>query len=264
MSLASFNHRSYCPGMDMPVTVLLPEKRDSAPALTGGKRYPVLYLLHGHGDDNTAWIRKSGVEMLMRDRDIITVMPAGHRGFYTNARLGHRYFDYIPKELPVVMANSFHASTKAGERYIAGFSMGGYGALKIALRLPEAYAAAGMLSVATSPYKARRAIRDAGLRDITPDFIENADRIFGSEQEMEDSADDNVFRLITQVKPPERPRIYHACGRQDPLYGHNRELKSALETEKDAEYRYAEGDGGHDWRFWDGQLAPMLEYMRIS
>jgi S-formylglutathione hydrolase FrmB len=263
MSLVSFNHRSYCLGMDMPATVLLPEKRGTAPALVDGKRYPVLYLLHGHGDDDTAWIRKSGVEMLMRDRDIITVMPTGHRGFYTNARTGHRYFDYITQELPIVMANSFHASTKEGDQYIAGFSMGGYGALKIALSLPETYAAAGVLSVASSPYKAGRAIRDAGGGNIAPDFMENADRIFGSEKELEDSGDDNVFRLIARVKPPERPCIYHACGRQDPLYGLNRELKSALEAGEGVDYRYEECDGGHDWSFWDGQLKPMLEYMRL-
>lgn len=92
------------------------------------KKYPVLYLLHGHGDDQTGWIRKSMLELKVRDRELIVVMPTAHRGFYINGKHGYRYFDYLAKELPRAVGNFFHGSLERKDNYIAGLSMGGYGA----------------------------------------------------------------------------------------------------------------------------------------
>ena len=129
MALLNVDFYSYYLGMDSPLTVLLPEKRGRKPEAAPDKKYPVLYLLHGHADDNTAWIRKSDLELLVRDHDLIVVMPSAHRSFYTNGRYGHLYFDYITKELPVIVGNFFPASARREDTYIGGLSMGGYGAL---------------------------------------------------------------------------------------------------------------------------------------
>ena len=75
---------SYRLGMDTELAVLLPEKRQQRPYDRSNDRYKVLYLLHGHSDDHTAYIRKSLIELLVRDKDLIVVMPNCHRGMYTD------------------------------------------------------------------------------------------------------------------------------------------------------------------------------------
>ena len=132
--------------MDTELTVLLPEKRQQKPVDRSGDKYKVLYLLHGHGDDHTAYIRKSLIELLVRDKDLVVVMPNCHRGMYTDGIYTHRYYSYVAEELPIVTANLFHGSLDPKDQYIAGFSMGGYGAAKIALRNPDRYAAVGVFS----------------------------------------------------------------------------------------------------------------------
>ena len=157
MALLNVDFHSYYLGMDSPLTVLLPEKRGRKPEAAPDKKYPVLYLLHGHADDNTAWIRKSDLELLVRDHDVIVVMPSAHRSFYTNGKYGHLYFDYITKELPIVVSNFFPASTRREDTFIGGLSMGGYGALKAALSCPEQYAGVAAMSAANSPFEAMKA-----------------------------------------------------------------------------------------------------------
>ncbi|MDR0639165.1 MAG: esterase family protein [Spirochaetaceae bacterium] len=264
MMPATFTHRSYYLGMDMPVTVLLPDKQNVVPALENERRYPVLYLLHGHGDDNTAWLRKSRVEMTLSGREFIIVMPCAHRSFYTNAKAGHLFFDYITKELPMVTANTFHASTKPKEQYIAGLSMGGYGALKIAFSYPEIYAACGALSAAVDPYQSWEAIKNTGMKFTVPDCEENTDRVFGGEEAFRHSETDNIYKLAGHLQGKETLRVYHACALSDPLYVLNQELKSALEQNSHIEYHYEECEGGHDWIFWDRQIEAMVNFMRIT
>lgn len=262
MALVNINHHSYYLGMDTPVTVLLPEKRGSQPMAQSDKKFPVLYLLHGHADDNTAWIRKSDIELLVRDHDLIVVMPNGHRGFYTNGKYGHLYYDYIAKELPVVIGNFFHASMKREDTYIAGLSMGGYGALKIGLTCPGQYAAIGAMSAAVNPFEA---FRVSGKMFTVPDFMMNTTWIFGEEEEFSQSENslDYLVDRMDQIKG-EIPRIYHSCGTEDPLYGLNRELKARFETHSaKLEYQYSEREGTHNWAFWNSELKRILEFMKL-
>lgn len=262
MALVSINHHSYYLGMDMPITVLLPEKRGSEPADRSNQKYPVLYLLHGHADDNTAWIRKSDIELLAREQELIVVMPSGHRGFYSNGKCGHLYFDYIAKELPVVIGNFFHASSKREDNYIAGLSMGGYGALKIGLSCPEQYAAIGVMSAAVNPFEA---FRLSGKMFTVPDFMTNTSWIFGSEEEFLQS-DNNLYHLIDRIDQMSvtPPRIYHSCGKQDPLYSLNCELKEALMDHKNVlDYQYNELEGHHNWAFWNPELKKLMEFMKL-
>ena len=236
MALLNVDFYSYYLGMDSPLTVLLPEKRGRKPEASPDKKYPVLYLLHGHADDNTAWIRKSDLELLVRDHDLIVVMPSAHRSFYTNGRYGHLYFDYITKELPVIVGNFFPASARREDTYIGGLSMGGYGALK---------AAGPMFSV--------------------PDFMDNVYRIFGDEAEYKGSKEDLEY-LAKQAASSAGSglKIYHSCGKQDPLYGLNVEFKQFMETEcPELDYHYCECDGSHNWGFWNPQLKCILEYFGL-
>lgn len=262
MALINMNFFSYYLGMDTPITVLLPEKRGAMPKLQPEKKYPVLYLLHGHADDNTAWIRKSNIEMLIRDYGVIVVMPTAHRGFYSNCKHGYQYFDYMTKELPVVVANMFPASIKTEDTYIAGLSMGGYGAMKLAMACPEIYGHAASMSGASDSYSAMRHVN--GMFTVT-DFQKNIDNVFGSEEEFCGSENDlhQLAKNLESRKDIKRPQMYMCCGFEDPLWEVYREIKQYLQTETSLDIQYDERAGGHNWNFWNEELPLILQYFGL-
>ncbi|MFP3904911.1 MAG: alpha/beta hydrolase, partial [Armatimonadota bacterium] len=111
-----------------------------------GRRYPVLYLLHGLSDDHTIWQRRTSIERYVADMDLAVVMPAADRSWYTDMDRGPKYWTYITQEIPTIARHLFPISAQPQDTFVAGLSMGGYGALKMALTHPEQFAAAASLS----------------------------------------------------------------------------------------------------------------------
>ena len=140
--------------------------------------------------------------------------------------------------------------------------MGGYGALKAALSCPEQYAGVAAMSAANSPFGAMKA---AGPMFSVPDFMDNVYRIFGDEVEYKGSKEDLEY-LAKQAASSAGSglKIYHSCGKQDPLYGLNVEFKQFMETEcPELDYHYCECDGSHNWGFLNPQLKCILEYFGL-
>ena len=133
---AQLTMRSNALEMDTKVDVLLPEDRHITKD-TRGRKYPVLYILHGAKEDNSSWINLSNIFLMCRDLDLIVVMPTTYRGSYVDAVYGQNYYTYISEELPVKMKNIFPISDDPKDTLIMGESMGGYGTLRIALSKPE-------------------------------------------------------------------------------------------------------------------------------
>jgi S-formylglutathione hydrolase FrmB len=102
----------------------------------------VLYLLHGYSDDHSIWMRRTSVERYAAEHHLAVIMPAVNHSFYTNEVQGERYWDYISEELPRAMHRFFRLSDKPEDTFVAGLSMGGYGAMKLALTHPERFGAA--------------------------------------------------------------------------------------------------------------------------
>src|SRR4051795_10646195 len=132
------------------MTVLLPQAVEaqigvSSTTGTGGEP-PVLYLLHGLSDDHTAWLRNTSIDRYAAARGLAVVMPQVQRSFYADEVHGGRYWTFLSEELPEVVGSFFRVSTRREDTYVAGLSMGGYGALKWALREPHRFAAAASLS----------------------------------------------------------------------------------------------------------------------
>ena len=140
--------------------------------------------------------------------------------------------------------------------------MGGYGALKAALTCPEQYAGVAAMSAANSPFEAMKA---AGTMFSVSDFMDNVYRIFGDEEEYKGSKDDlEYLAKQTAASTGPKPRIYHSCGQQDPLYGLNVEFKQFMETNcPELDYHYCECEGNHNWGFWNPQLKCILEYFGL-
>lgn len=256
MAFAELNFYSYTLGMDTSITVLLPEKRLKKPEANPDKKYPVLYLLHGGSDDYTSYLRKSVIELLTRDHDLIVVMPTGHLSSYVNTKYGADFSDYITEELPLIISKYFPASDKREDCYIAGLSLGGYGTLHAVLNHPEMYVAAACMSAAVNQYD---------MRDLPKDMRDGSTRIrwtLGEYSKYKDSENDlfHLLKVVGKSSGP-KPKLYQCCGKQDFLYEQNLEFKKAVEESGAAsEYIYHEFDGIHNWAYWNKELPRILEF----
>ena len=152
MSLVTFNFESQYLGNNHTVGIILPDKpRSQTPAefYGNGKKYKVLWLLHGTFGDYSDWLRKSMIELYACENDLIVVMPSALNSNYANwpsFGTGFNMYDYIFEELMPLVYNWFPASDKREDNYIAGLSMGGTGASKYAINFPQYFAGAIILS----------------------------------------------------------------------------------------------------------------------
>ncbi len=236
-------------GMQTEVAVIIPQKGTVGEIGIAGQanvqQYKTLYLLHGLSDDHSIWLRRTSIERYATEYGICVVMPFGGRSFYTDQKNGEKYYTYIAKELPALISEFFNVSPKREDRFIAGNSMGGYGALKIALKNGNDFgAAAGLSSVAN--------IRSARWK-------EHLENLLGKENYLPDSED--LFALTKEKESdPNKPRLYMCCGTEDWLYKDNQELRKHLES-LDFDYTYEESAGAHCWEYWDAQIQRVLEWM---
>ena len=248
-------------GKCVSVEVLLPQTTQGQIGMKGESRegtYPVLYLLHGKSDDQTIWMRRTSIERYAAAYGIAVVMPFADLSFYSDMKCGPRYWTYITEELPRVMHDFFpRISTRREDTFAAGLSMGGYGAMKLALRLPEKFGAAASLS---------------GVLDITARVkrveigsLAYWNSIFGSVQELENS-DDDLFPLIDRVAllPKEQqPKLFACCGTEDFLYQDNLNAVAKMRA-AGLDLTYEEGPGTHSWEFWDHWIQRILAWLPIQ
>ena len=114
---------------------------------------PVVYLLHGLSGDQDEWIRQTSIERYLNDRGMAAVMPAASKSWYCDMKHGLNYYTYITQELPRYVQSVFPISAKREKNFVAGLSMGGYGALKMALRESDKFAACASFSGAADIYE---------------------------------------------------------------------------------------------------------------
>ena len=220
------------------VKVILPNEGDLGQA-------PVLMLLHGLSDNSSGWSRYTAVEQYAREIGLAVIMPEVQRSFYTDMAHGLPYFSYISTELPGICRRMFGLSNSRGLNYIAGLSMGGYGALKCAFTFPDRYIGCGSFS----------GVADFRKRVRNADGNKEFDAILGEEHTVSDSQD--LFSLAEKVQDP--PRIYLSCGEQDHLWPDNAAFEKHL-TALGIPHRFDHRDGDHNWRFWDRSLQDCLAY----
>lgn len=261
MAMVNLTFHSYYLGTQAHVTVLLPEKMKGAPADNSGKKYPVLYLLHGHSNDDMTYITQGNAALLCRDLDLIVVMPSVCRSFYTNAKHGYLYYDYMTKELPIVIKNYFPISSEREETYIAGLSMGGYGAFMLAMKNPDKFAAAASMSGAMDAcFRIRRDDLEM-IQHKCADMDENMRNIFGSPKEY-DNTDKDLYYLAKKLdkKEGDHPRLFLCCGLEDELHDQNLQMKEFLEKETNLDFQYKESHGIHNWYYWNKALVDVLKF----
>ena len=246
MALAQLSFFSHTLRRGVGANVILPQ--ENPPSC--GKTRKTLYLLHGLSDDHTMWSRRTSIERYAEKYGIFVVMPDGGRGWYTDACHGEKFYTFMTEELPAVMRSFFAGmSERREDNYIAGLSMGGFGAMKIALHHPDRFAGAASLSGALD---VERLVRERQIAEPTywNDIFGSADAIPGS--------DHDVF-LWAKKNAAALDRIYLGCGYDDDLLDSTKKMDALLcECGVPHEVHYA--PGAHNWVFWDAEIVRVLDF----
>ena len=179
-------------------------------------------------------------------------MPQVHRSFYTDQAYGGRYWTFLSEELPELVGSLFRVSDRREDTFVAGLSMGGYGAVTWALRQPERFAAAASLSGAVD------VARLASVR--RPEDPRVFDRIF-DEREVAGTPDDLLW-LLRQADVAALPSLYLGCGTEDELLDDNRALAEACSA-AGVPLRTSFGPGAHDWAYWDDRIQEVLAWLPL-
>ena len=244
-------------GMQTEINALLPEPTQGI-GVEGTDNsltdLPVLYLLHGLSDDQTIWARRTSLERYVSTYRLAVIMPCAHQSFYSNEKYGLPYWDYISRELPEVVRKFLPVSCRREDTFAAGLSMGGYGALKLALRCPDRFAAAASLSGVVDVVSAFRA----------PDHFSGLCRIFGDIAQLQGSPDDLYAAARDTARQDQKPSLYLACGTEDSLYYMHKPFASTLAGQG---YRVTETStkgASHEWSYWDAQLPQVLHWLRTE
>lgn len=249
MALIRLDHVPESVQVNLPLNILLPD-----PGKMGGlpvRQHKVLYLLHGLSGDASAWQRYTAIETLASAYGLVVIMPSAGRSFYADQPNGQRYFTYLTQELPRYLADVFDLAPARENTFIAGNSMGGYGAFKAAFAYPERFAAAASFSGMLSLEFLKAIPGDPRIAEFASLFGD-LDQLSGSEH------DPAVWFQRGARDPQKLPRLHIACGRQEDLYPINRLVYAALQQLGIA-VEYHEEDARHDWLNWDAQIRRWLE-----
>lgn len=238
MSLATFKLYSKSLDKQTQVNIYLPAQRLKA--------QPVLFLLHGLSDDADAWLTMSSLARYADHYPFAIVMPDAGRSYYHNLPNSEHYWDYLTRELPDFLHTWFNWPLTKKTTFVAGLSMGGYGAFKMALRCPEKYGAAASLS---------------GHLDLNDSWSARTNffnQIFGS-QDIFAKSSNNLLNLVTEPEVVRLP-LYQLIGTQDLLLDNNRAFHTFSRPYLQ-QLSYHEQTGKHDWDFWDTYLPVVLHWL---
>jgi putative tributyrin esterase len=237
------------------LTVILPQPTQTQIGMTGDAGEdppPVLYLLHGLSDDDTIWLRRTSIERYVAPLGLAVVMPQVHRSFYTDEAYGGRYWTFVSDELPELVSRFFRVSQQREDTFVAGLSMGGYGALKLALRQPERFAKAATLSGALD-------LAYIDDWDKRPHMARLIERVF-ADRPVAGTGDD-LLHLLETADPAELPELMLRCGSEDHLVAQNERFVAAC-AENRVRLDAAFTPGAHEWSYWDREIQTVLEWIR--
>ena len=243
-------------GMHTSMNVILPQRRLMNAQTRRKRKYRTLYLLHGYSDDYSAWLRWSSIERYVEGMNLAVVMPSAHLSFYTDMEHGGKYWQFISEEVPAVAQDMFPLSSKRADNFVAGLSMGGYGAFKLALTHPDRFAAAASLS---GSLDIRDTVKGFGETDAEA-WLASMRDIFGDLRKVPGSKHD-LYRLAEKAsRSTVRPSLYVCCGTDDPDYESNLNFCEQLRS-LDFDLTFEDASGGHDWAFWDSMIPHVLAWL---
>lgn len=230
---------------------------------TSERSYPVLYLLHGAGDDQSGWVQ-FGEVLNITDKTIkegkatamIIVMPdanTGQRGYTNDVSGNWRYEDFFFEEFMPFIENEYRIRKEKRYRAVAGLSMGGGGTFYYALHRPDLFSAACPLSAATGPLN----------RDEVKNYMQRRGMQDASEAKMNDWYEKYSVTEMVNNLPEEdlkAVRWYIDCGDDDFLFEGNALVHIALKK-RNIPHEYRVRDGAHNWTYWRESLPEVLRFV---
>lgn len=224
-------------------TVILPEGDFKPPFFT-------FYLLHGLSDDHTIWQRRTSIERYVHDLPLIVVMPDSGRGFYCDAQVGMAWETAIVGDLVSYIDTVFQTNATREGRCIGGLSMGGYGAVKLALKHPHLFSSAvshsGAVTFGHYPFQSE----DPWQKEFRLIVGENPT-----------GGENDPLALAKKLKPEDRPALRIDCGVDDFLLEQNREFHAYL-NQIGYDHEYEEFPGAHTWEYWDVHVQEAIAFHR--
>lgn len=257
MGMIHFDYMSEKLGYQTNIYLILPEGMKEGKEPDG-----TLYLLHGGGGGGLDWIRFSSIERYAQEHNMAVVMPevAGYC-FYADMKYGYPYFQYVTEEVPQVAEALFHVNKEADKRYVAGFSMGGYGAFKWAFNCPGFFKAAANLSGFSlitelfggkEEFARKEATEKNGLVELN----------WGSMEELAGSdSDSKVWIDRAAEEKQELPLLFAGIGTEDFSYDYGQSFLKYCQ-EKGVNVHYEEMSGGHDWKVWDTMIERFMCWVK--
>ena len=230
---------------------------------TSQRSYPVLYLLHGGGDDQTGWVQ-FGEVLHIADEAInageatpmVIVMPdanTGRRGYYNDITGEWRYEDFFFEEFLPYIEQTYRIKGEKRYRAVAGLSMGGEGTFLFALHHPEMFSSACPLSAGTGPLS---------IEDMKA-YLDRREIKGGTDAEIKAYYESQSVLFLIENMPEDQKkavRWYIDCGDDDFLYEGNSLAHIAM-RKKEIQHEFRTRDGGHTWTYWRAALPNVLAFI---
>jgi putative tributyrin esterase len=240
---ASFHSASL--NREMHYRVLLPPNYN-----TSAQRYPTLFLLHGLYGDYQNWSKLTSLAKYARNLSLIIAMPDAGNSWYVNSASNptDKYEDYIVQDFIQEIDAHYRTRPERAARAIAGLSMGGYGAVKFAMKYPSLFAYVGGISAALDA--------SGDLDETHLEFRGGLRKVFGDAGNSVRPQND-VFVLLSHTNFKELPYLYLDCGSDDMFLDVNRKFVGRLQK-LSAPYEFHEMPGDHTWNYWDAAIERFL------
>lgn len=264
MALLQVNFMSQSLVRTVTMNVILPVDKIAFPGMPvkDPRPFKTLYLLHGIFGNYTDWVTGTKIQRWAEEKDLAVVMPSGENMFYVDQEASHNYYgELIGKELVEITRKMFPLSTRREDTFIAGLSMGGYGAIRNGLKYHDTFGCVAGLSSAMIVEGLTRRTNDHPMFIERRDFAES---IFGDLDAAVES-DKNPEWLVKRLKEENAsfPKMYLACGTEDSLLQPNRRFAELLK-EAGVDVTYEEGPGGHEWDFWNTFIKKVLDWLPLE
>lgn len=263
MAIIEVNFISKCLMRTVTFNAIIPVDK-FGPQAENAEQKPLktLYLLHGIFGNYTDWVNGTRIQAWAEANDLAVIMPSGENRFYLDdEKSGELYGEFIGKELVEFTRKLFPLSDKRKDTFIAGLSMGGYGAIRNGLKYAENFGCVIGLSAALVHDTWKDADNSAPIFTFRRSYYE---AIFGEYDKVKGS-DKDPKALLLKLKEEGRPvpKMYLCCGTEDGLVTANRDFRDFL-NENGVDLTYVEGPGKHDWVFWDTYIKKVLDWLPLN